>query len=262
MADRPHPREQAHPTPFTYVKVAIVLVALTGIEVGVFYIEALEDAFLPIFLILSVVKFRPWWSCFYMHLKFDSRLFSGLFVGGLVLAMAVVIVLLSLFQVLSSKANPPEGTVLAAAHGEDTSADEPAPIPVATESPADTTPAEVTPVDTPTTPPVVAGTDGQSIFMSAPENVQPQALWCATCHKIEGLEGTIGGIGPDLTHIATVAEIRNPPMTAEAYIFESISEPGAFIAPDFSPGLMTTLITEKLTDEQVNALVRFLLEQK
>ena len=44
---------------------------------------------------------------FYMHLKFDSRLFSGVFVGGLLLAVAVAVTLMSLFQVLSSKANAP-----------------------------------------------------------------------------------------------------------------------------------------------------------
>ena len=107
MVDRPMVREAAHPTPFTYVKVAFTLAALTGVEVGVFYVDALEPAFLPIFILLSIAKFALV-VMFYMHLKFDSRLFSWIFVGGLLLAITVTVVLMSLFQVLSNTANPPE----------------------------------------------------------------------------------------------------------------------------------------------------------
>ena len=107
MADRPRARERAHPTPLTYLKVAATLVALTGLEVAVFYIDALEPAFLLIFLVLSVVKFALV-VMFYMHLKFDARLFSGVFVGGLVLAIAVAVMVMALFQVISAKANPEE----------------------------------------------------------------------------------------------------------------------------------------------------------
>ena len=107
MADRPRTREVAHPTPLTYLKVAATLAILTGIEVAVFYVDALEPAFLPIFLILSVAKFALV-VMFYMHLKFDARLFSGVFVGGLLLAIGVAITVMALFQVLSAKSNPPE----------------------------------------------------------------------------------------------------------------------------------------------------------
>ena len=102
------PRQGTHPTSLTYVKVAFTLVVLTGLEVGVFYVDALESAFLGIFLILSVAKFVLV-VLFYMHLKFDNRLFSTFFVGGLLLAVAVGIALMTLFQVLSSKANPEPG---------------------------------------------------------------------------------------------------------------------------------------------------------
>ena len=107
MADRPRAREGAHPTPLTYLKVAMALAVLTGVEVGVFYVDALEPAFLPIFLILSLAKFVLV-VMFYMHLKFDARLFSGVFVGGLLLAIAVAVTVMALFQVLSAKASPPE----------------------------------------------------------------------------------------------------------------------------------------------------------
>ena len=103
MADRPQPRHVAHPTPFTYLKVAIILATLTAIEVAVFYVDSLRPAFLPIFLILSAAKFSLV-VLFFMHLRFDSRLFSGVFIGGLVLAVSVGVLVMSLFQVLSATA--------------------------------------------------------------------------------------------------------------------------------------------------------------
>ncbi len=109
MAQSPNMNHEAshgaHPTPATYVKVALTLAVLTGAEVLVFYIDALKPAFLAIFLILSIAKFALV-ILFYMHLKFDHRLFSTVFIGGLMLALAVTVALLAMFQVLSAKANP------------------------------------------------------------------------------------------------------------------------------------------------------------
>lgn len=99
METSPHIREAAHPTPRTYVVIAAVLAAITGIEVWIFYIEAIKDAIIPMFIVLSVVKFILV-AMFYMHLKFDERLFSGFFVGGLILATSVVLALMALFGVL------------------------------------------------------------------------------------------------------------------------------------------------------------------
>lgn len=93
-------REPAHPTPLTYIKVATILAVITAAEVAIFYVDALEPAFLPIFLILSGVKFAIV-VLFYMHLKFDARLFSRFFVAGLFLAAAVMISLLALFGVFT-----------------------------------------------------------------------------------------------------------------------------------------------------------------
>lgn len=89
----------AHPGPKTYVMVALVLSIITALEVAVFYIPALSPVLVPILLILSAGKFILV-VAFYMHLKFDSRLFSGVFVAPLVLAMLVVISLIILFKVL------------------------------------------------------------------------------------------------------------------------------------------------------------------
>ena len=99
METRPHTGGAAHPTPRTYIIIAAVLTVITAIEVAIFYWDALKDALVPIFIVLSAVKFALV-AMFYMHLKFDERLFSGLFVAGLLLAASVIIALMALFGAL------------------------------------------------------------------------------------------------------------------------------------------------------------------
>ena len=86
-----------HPTPFTYFKVAMILSAITAVEVGVFYVEAIGHGIIPALAVLSTGKFALV-AMFYMHLRYDARLFVGLFVGGLLLAVSVVIAVLALFK--------------------------------------------------------------------------------------------------------------------------------------------------------------------
>lgn len=86
-----------HPSPLTYFKVAMILSAITAVEVAIFYVEWLGFGIIPVLVILSGVKFSMV-VMFYMHLKYDDRIFSTLFVGGLLLAFAVVTALLGLFR--------------------------------------------------------------------------------------------------------------------------------------------------------------------
>ncbi len=88
--------EQAHATTGTYLRIAAILVMITVIEVGVFYVPAFQGALVPTLLVLSAVKFALV-VMFYMHLKFDNRFFSFLFGGPLLLALAVVVSLLFIF---------------------------------------------------------------------------------------------------------------------------------------------------------------------
>ena len=89
----------AHPTPVTYLKIAAILAVVTAVEVAIFYVEALSSLLLPIFLILSALKFMLV-AMFYMHLRFESSLFSWFFVGGMALAAAVLLALMGLFGAL------------------------------------------------------------------------------------------------------------------------------------------------------------------
>lgn len=89
-------REHPHPGWETYLVVAVVLGIITAAEVAVFYIEVLQPALVPILLTLSAGKFALV-VMFYMRLKFDSRIFTGVFVAPLTLAMLFVIIGLIIF---------------------------------------------------------------------------------------------------------------------------------------------------------------------
>src|SRR3989441_9244987 len=96
MAEGDHPKEQAHPTAETYLRVAAALVVLTVLEVGVFYVPAFHPVLVPVLLVLSAAKFTLV-VMFYMHLKADSKFFTFLFGVPLLLAVGVMVVLLFLF---------------------------------------------------------------------------------------------------------------------------------------------------------------------
>jgi len=86
-----------HPTAGVYFRIAIILCVITAIEVGIFYLEDIGHWMIPILTILSIGKFALV-AMYYMHLKFDNKLFTILFLVGLVLAVAVVSMLLFLFS--------------------------------------------------------------------------------------------------------------------------------------------------------------------
>ena len=86
-----------HPTPKTYFIVAMILSAITAVEIAIFYATWLGHGIIPVLAILSTAKFALV-AMFYMHLRYDGRLFSGLFVGGLALAFSVVFALIGLFR--------------------------------------------------------------------------------------------------------------------------------------------------------------------
>lgn len=87
-----------HPSDFQYVMVALFLAVVTGAEVAVVYVESLEGLLVPILLVMAIVKFATV-VLWFMHLRFDSRLFRRLFATGLALAIFCYLVVLSTFHV-------------------------------------------------------------------------------------------------------------------------------------------------------------------
>jgi len=88
--------EMAHASDQTYVRVAIILAIITGVEVAIWYLESLRAILVPALLILSVAKFLMVVG-FFMHLKYDNRLFRFMFGAGLVLSLSVYLAMLAMF---------------------------------------------------------------------------------------------------------------------------------------------------------------------
>jgi cytochrome c oxidase subunit IV len=98
QAHAPHVEEHSHPTWSTYWKVAVILTLITVGEVWAYYIPSFVAGrgFVPTLLALSALKFAIV-VMFYMHLKYDAKLFRALFIGPLIMAVFVLIGLLFLF---------------------------------------------------------------------------------------------------------------------------------------------------------------------
>jgi cytochrome c oxidase subunit 4 len=92
-----------HPTPRQYVLIAVVLVIITGLEVGASYLEGDVNSNLLIVLltVMAAVKFflvASW----YMHLRTDLKIFRRMFVVGILLAGAVYLVAISSLHVFDA----------------------------------------------------------------------------------------------------------------------------------------------------------------
>ncbi len=94
----------AHPTPLLYVKIAVLLAILTGIEVALFYLEdAVGPLVVPFLIILAFLKFVIVIG-YYMHLRYEKPFLSRFFSAGFVLAILVYAVVLGTFGVLAIRA--------------------------------------------------------------------------------------------------------------------------------------------------------------
>ncbi len=82
---------------------------------------------------------------------------------------------------------------------------------------------------------------------------------CITCHSLE--EG-IRIVGPSHAGLGSRAGTVVTGQSAAEYLKESIVEPDAHITEGFAPGTMYGNYANELTDEQIDALVAYLLTLK
>jgi cytochrome c oxidase subunit 4 len=82
-----------------YILIALLLAVLTALEVAATEV-GLGAALVPALLVMMVVKFFTVVS-YFMHLKFDNRLFSVMFYLGLSLAVTLYAVVLATFHFFS-----------------------------------------------------------------------------------------------------------------------------------------------------------------
>ena len=87
--------EEAHAGVGTYLAVAAILTVITALEFAVIYIRALTPILVPLLLVMSTAKFVLV-VLFFMHLRYDRRALSAVFIGPLLIAIALVIALTTL----------------------------------------------------------------------------------------------------------------------------------------------------------------------
>jgi cytochrome c oxidase subunit 4 len=88
-------RGHEQPTVGTYVRVALILTVVTALEVGVIYVRRLAPVVMPLLLAMSAAKFALV-ALFFMHLRYESRVLTFLFVGPLLLASGLAVALMTL----------------------------------------------------------------------------------------------------------------------------------------------------------------------
>ena len=86
----------SHPGPTQYVGIAIVLAIVTAIEVAMSYIDLVRPILVPSLIVLAVIKFALV-VLWFMHLRFDSRIFKRLFILSILLAVSLFAVVLVFF---------------------------------------------------------------------------------------------------------------------------------------------------------------------
>ena len=84
-----------HASVSTYVRVALVLTLVTALEVGVIYIRALTPIVVPLLLAMSAAKFALV-VMFFMHLRYDPRALTAVFVVPLLVATGLAVALMTL----------------------------------------------------------------------------------------------------------------------------------------------------------------------
>jgi len=96
----------AHPSDRSYVGIAVILALITAAEVATFYLEdEIGSILIPALLVMMTVKFAMV-AGWFMHLRFDSNLFTRLFVSGILLAVSVYLAALASFEFFSKQDEP------------------------------------------------------------------------------------------------------------------------------------------------------------
>ena len=93
---------------------------------------------------------------------------------------------------------------------------------------------------------------GQALY----ETGGQAAIPCASCHSLDGTRI----VGPSFQGLLERAGSRTPGLDAESYIRQSIREPSAYVVHGYDD-VMPKVYGEKLTEEDINDLLAFLILQ-
>jgi cytochrome c551/c552 len=77
---------------------------------------------------------------------------------------------------------------------------------------------------------------------------------CIACHRLAGNTK----LAPNWQGIAARAGERNPPLSAAAYLYQSVTQPEAFVVEGYLPG-MPADYDSRLTEAQIGDIIAYLL---
>jgi cytochrome c oxidase subunit 4 len=92
----PDPDEVHHPGPGEYVMIGAILAVLTAVEVMLYYVNASRAITIPALLALTFLKFGLV-VLWFMHLRFDHKIFRRIFAAGIAIAVVVYGITISTF---------------------------------------------------------------------------------------------------------------------------------------------------------------------
>lgn len=93
------PTAHAQPGPATWVRVLVLLTIATVLEVLTYVFESTLGALTaPILILFAIVKFVLV-VAYYMHLKFDNRILTGIFAWGMLIAISIFAAMAALYHI-------------------------------------------------------------------------------------------------------------------------------------------------------------------
>ena len=95
----PHDAQEHHPGSGQYVRIAVILAVITAIEVLIYYFDLNKATLIAGLFVLSIAKFALV-AAYFMHLKFDNKIFTTFFAAGLAVAIAAFLAVLAMFRVI------------------------------------------------------------------------------------------------------------------------------------------------------------------
>jgi mono/diheme cytochrome c family protein len=109
--------------------------------------------------------------------------------------------------------------------------------------------------------PEAAGVPAEGDEPRAPQDIFV-SLGCAGCHNLNEpqTDTNRGPVGPHLGNLHETAPTRVPGEDAVTYVHNSIVAPNAFIVPGYSANIMPANLDARMTDEELDLLVAWLLD--
>jgi cytochrome c oxidase subunit II len=80
---------------------------------------------------------------------------------------------------------------------------------------------------------------------------------CSACHALSAAKAT-GAVGPDLDKLVAYAKQAKQPLAS--FVQQSIVDPGAYVQPGYTNGLMPTNFGTSISKADLSALVTFLVQ--